>query len=246
MGLLSHIEGADFNKIKSASSILTYYEFISKHSIEICGIFKKDGTNYVLTNSFGLDIKSICNSKSTEDFWTGLIEQDNHIYIFKTEDDTIQTVYQFFSFKMRDVIKSVIVYKKQNSIYFICSTSEETKDYQPVFQDFVYYDTLNFNSPVTALSNEYQTFTLDFNSAINKEFEKALIDSDMFRKCIVNQIFNNLQSYFPSPNTIEKNGDKITVSFKAATPVSSNLFLAKIKENFKDFLINSYEQIEIL
>jgi len=245
MGLLSRIEGADYNKVKSASSVLTYFEFISKHTLEICGVFKKSGLNFVLSNSYGLDIKSIINSKSTEDFWSGLIENDNQIYVFKTEDDTIQTVYQFFSFKMRDVIKSVILYKNKESIYMICNTNEDEKDYKSIFQDFVYYDTFNFYTPATKLTEEYENFVLDFGKAISVELEKMNINSDIYSNCIINQIFNNLQSYFPAPNTVELKNNTISISMKAASAISDNLFLSQIKENLKDFLTNSVDEIII-
>lgn len=139
---------------------LDFFEFIKDHSIPYAQLFVKEKDHYYSKYSYGLDGKSIISSISTFDFWDGLLPEKYKLYTFKTQDNSISPLYQFFSDNIKDKINLICLYKcKDDSIFLFCNYPAEQDFIQTAFIDALFNQQQNGKST--------QIFELDFSEAID-------------------------------------------------------------------------------
>ena len=134
MGLLSHIQnlkGHNTGLLARAESLalsqkekssendfLPFADFAEKKGFAVCGIFSQAEDFFYLKKSHNLDLVCIADSVSTKDFWDGLIQDESSWILF--EGDRLTSLYQLFSEKIKNEIKSLAVFP---------FTAENTQNY---------------------------------------------------------------------------------------------------------------------
>ncbi|MCR5187386.1 MAG: hypothetical protein K6C97_00515 [Treponema sp.] len=244
MGLLTKANLIDLNQR------LAFSDFILKYKIKTFAIFTKKDNSFFVSNSLGLDGKSILESISTEDFWKGSCKNLNTVYNFNNSQKD-NPLLQFFSFKIIDDIKSVSVVRKEDSI-FLLGNQEITND---ILAD---YSNLDFNTPlldITKLNHLinhnsiFYKLEIDFDEAIqtyiytklnNKEY------ADDFSLSLFNELSNRIIFAYNSPDTSVKAFDnKIKSVFISNQPISKELLTNHLILNYTSVIDNAAEVINI-
>jgi len=176
---------------------LAFCDFLKSNKITKCAVFSLHENEFLISNSYGFDGKSILASKSTLDFWTGVLPQKNTIYIFSEENKNISSLLQFFSFSLIDSIKLVSIIRTNDRIFMFCNyeLSETLKsEVLTLTYDLPEIELNNFNINKDSVVQKY---VLDINDAIN-EFSETQIKSlvEETKSAIYNEIKNRLYFIF--------------------------------------------------
>lgn len=244
MGLLTKANLIDLN------SRLAFSDFILKYNIKTFAIFKKKENSFFIENSLGLDGKSILESISTEDFWTGSCKEINKIYKFNnTQKDN--PLLQFFSFKIIDDIKSVSVVR-QNNLIFLIGNQDITEE---MFKDF---SNLDYNTPLFDISKLNQLINhnsifykleIDFDEAIQTYIYTKLSKKDFskeFSLSLFNELSNRILFAYNTPDSSVKAFDnKIKTLFVSNQVISKELLTNHLILNYKSVIDNAAEVINI-
>ncbi len=221
MGLLSHIQEEAYDKV---SSEFSFFDFISNSPFPRCIILKKDNTAYCAGFSYNLDADSIFRSVSTEDFWNGLVQENDKWLIFNKKN-SISDLYQFFSKEIKDLISEIYIYKDSatgNIFLLIYSENEEriniqnNNEFIENLKKCLEYNPKISNQKKTSLSFESFIYHFDFKNAINKEINAQCPDGNLklLSKTIFNEIFFKAYRLFPKPHIITVDTSLLTLKFE--------------------------------
>lgn len=250
MGLLSHIEEANYDSKELASSI-TFKDFYDKYNISSFGIFHKKDGYYVLSNSFGIDIKTIVNLKFEESFFSELIIFEKKAYSYKKYDLSIQKINEAFSSTFKDNCDNVILYKVKDFILALfCNEdftfTQETEAVLKNLSNFIKSNSINNVPENIDFNTEYFKYKISFKTAIEQSLANYSNGTD-FSDCLFNQLVLNLSLYFPTPNFIKELSDKsIEIYIKAKTNIPAELLKIQLQNNLKNLLNDSVDYIELL
>lgn len=144
MGLLNKILRFYRNDkaLKFAYKVNTTFDTLSKKIGDFpLGIFTVCNTRFFLFFRSNISERSIINSKSTKDFWEGLVPCNNEWNFYTNE--SIQPFLQLFSFQDKEIIKDIAIkaflVDELPVYFFIANTKEKkiTKDFNALIEDFL-------------------------------------------------------------------------------------------------------------
>lgn len=234
MGLLSKASGINLSKK------LAFNDFIVSHNLKTAAIFNNENNSFIIKNSIGFDIKSIINSKSTLDFWNGICTQKNKVYNFSKEDNSINSLLQFFSFSMNEKIENISLYhSNEDSILMVINNIIDSS----IITDFLNINLeseFKYNLP-SSIENDSLIYLYELN------FSDSLSDYDLiFKDSIKNEIFNRFSNfYFSNSCSIDWNNNLIRVFKFAPEDFDSELLIKHIKLNINEIDENLSSKIKI-
>lgn len=216
------------------TSSLTHIELIKKYSINyFCKLEAND--RYFITNSINFDPKSILLSYSTVDFWNGISPIENKLYSFSITDNSILSLFQLFSFELKDQIKHILVLRQNNCVFLCCFNNLFSGNTSALQKDLsrVSFETTISNS----ISNDnYKLLKININSVLNSTLENNIRNKfylkKLFSNALYNEILNRFLLYFSLVNIQETN------IFEVGVPqnISTDLIIKHLNFNFSDFI----------
>lgn len=246
MGLLSKASNLDNN----TSEVLAFSDFINKHSLKLCALLNKNGSNYIVTNSIGFDAASIISAASTTDFWDGICKASGQIYHYSGADKN--SLLQLFSFKLKDNISELSVYKNSSSKILLCSgklSEEAASDFENISdkQHAINVQTLN---PLLQRGSVFLLFNIDFQEAVSAYYHEKnknnLLSFELFENAISKELYNRFAcNYNISDTTILNNTHSIKTLLVADKTYSVELITNHIILNLREVLDNSAELLQI-
>ena len=244
MGLLSKANLFDLNKR------LAFCDFITKYNIKFFSIFNKKDDSYYIQNSLGFDGISILESLSTLDFWNGICPELDKIYNFNATSQNNPLI-QFFSFKIKDYVKTISVCKTSSSIFMLCNqeiTKEMLDDYFLISNISNQLDITKFNNIISHSSVLYK-FDIDYEEAIKTFIKEKNINmnfSNELQQSLFNELANRLMFIYSSINTSVKSyRNQIKTVFISDLPVSKELIINHFILNYKEVLNTFAQEIHI-
>lgn len=250
MGLLSHIEEANYRKDVLASSI-TFKDFHDKYAISSFGFFSKKDGYYILNKSFGIDVKTIVNLKIESIFFDELLIFDKKAYSYKKTDFTIKKLTECFSLDFKDCGANIYLYRVKDFVLMILSKNEIIDNFniESIFSDltaFIKSNCIPVNNDTSDLDEKYFKYKFCFNSAIKNTLLNYNNGND-FSDCLYNQVVLNLLLFFPTPSYIKELPDYVVELYiKAKERISEGLLKIQIQNNFKDLFKNNINDIELI
>ncbi|NLC92461.1 MAG: hypothetical protein GX677_03200 [Treponema sp.] len=269
MGLLDKASNIINNEIKPALNKISFWNFVTSHNIQICAVFTRKDDFYYITNSIGFDGLSILSSFSTSDFWTGLLPSENQFFDFKTCDNSILSILQFFSFNLKDNVDFVQCLRIDNKILFLCNNNSlQIINNKSIIEDFSNIDFskqnyFNNDNLIETKNISIRKYTIDIQEAITSFVKSKLKNhleiSELYIESISNEIMNRLSSFFAHPSLIKRNTKfSASILFPYKNEFSYILLmnhlivnLAEVVENFSELLeindlgkIDSYLEME--
>ena len=246
MGLLSRANTLD--ELKSNPG-LAFSDFINKHSLKTCALLEQKASNYVVTNSIGLDAESIITATSTPDFWNGICKDSGQIYNFKDSEKT--KLLQLFSFNLKDNFQELSVYKNKASKILISSGSlseAAAKDFEIIGSSQHENNYLNLN-PLIKDNTVVLLLKIDFSEAIKGYYLSAkdkISDLDSFNKSLMNELYNRFSCrYNISDTTIQTNQFTLKTVIITNKEYSVELITHHIILNLKEVLNDNADYTQI-
>lgn len=186
MGLLSKASNLDL------SNKLVFTNFIKINNIKTCAIFENTNDLFVIKNSIGFDVKSICSSESTVDFWNGICNKTNTVYKFAKSDNSLNCLQQFFSYSMNEKIEFISIYKSvENKILLLINSDIDSA----IITDF-----LSLNNDEITICNIGNFSISDNSKAFVYELSLCALLNDLnekFHNSIINELYNRIScKYF--------------------------------------------------
>lgn len=231
---------------------LAFLEFVQKYNIKRCAVFTKVNNDYFITQSIGFDGVSIAFSKSTSDFWAGLIPENNKVFNFNSSQKTLSSVLQFFSLKLKDEIDFVDIYKtSDNRILFLCNkelTLEIAKDFSNVDEKLEYKK--DFADQLNSLDSNISVtkYAIDFDEAIDSFISENIKNNSTAEKNpISNELQNRLFQSFNKPHFYKKTGTTTArIILNSSNEMPEELVINHIVTILKPVLDNNAALINIL
>lgn len=228
---------------------LAFSTFIQKYSKKVFTILSKQNGFYFTTYSNGFDGDSILASYSTFDFWNGLIQEKSKVINFTEEDGSLGKLLQFFSFEMKDSIKSVSVYFTDSKIILLCNGVISDQ----FIQDYLFLETtenFDFNSINQSYIEKFTVneYLINYLYAVHnyvKSKNKPEL-SELLQKAILKEINNRLSIYFSSPNCsilTKENNNKVVIF--SNNKLEDELLLKHLILNLKDVIGSFADSITI-
>lgn len=243
MGLLSHIEEADYQNRFSVSS-LTFNEFQKKNSINLFGIYNKIDGNYVLTKSLGFDLNTISTSVFSTTLFDEILSEKSMLGLSKS-DLLIKEFCESFSADFKNKFSYINLYKEKNTVYVIF-TLDNSSDLKDIFDDLVAVNNTKQFASTPENTDVYFSYKISFDAAITKITENK-IKGKFIKNTIFAQMLYELSAFFPEPNVIKQNDDFTCDLFiKAKNDISKSLLKIQLQNNFNSFINESSDLIEIL
>lgn len=238
----------------SKNSDFDFYNFITKHNLDLCGIFSKFESLFLFEDCFGLDGSSIFSCESTCDFWNGTIAQKDKFYYFSKDDSF--PFYQFFSFNQKDKISNVSVYfsSKINKILFICNNENYIKKNEiQIIKDFesIVSSTSTFNTDLInkAKDDIITKYEINFGSTVENFLTKCSNSISLkkhFSSLIYKEIFYILRKNFSYPSCVVKVSDtKYKILFYTKNELPLELFINHLKHEFSKIIYDDSNLILI-
>ena len=244
MGLLTKANLVDLN------TRLAFSDFVYKYELNSFSIFSKIENDYYISNSLGMDGVSIIGSTSTPDFWKGICKNLDTVYNFDSSDKA-NPLLQFFSFKLKDEIRTISVCRTSKNILMLCNkqiTSEMLRDYLMIDDTKSLLDVSKLNNLISK-SSILCKVQIDFDEAIQTFIYTKLTKKDyaeLFSKSLFNELSNRILFAYNEANTSVKSFDnKIKTVFIANTSLSKEILINHLILNYKDVLENAAEVINI-
>ena len=227
---------------------LDFFEFLKGHDIKICSLLKQNSdANYIASKAIGLDAHSICMSVSTNDFWQGIIKQQDHIYSYSQNDSAILPFYQFFSKKIKDQIKFLnIVQRSSSGEILIFCTNELLTNSSIIINEIKKLKTAD-EIPFAKSENETSgsSYTLDFSEAI-QSFILANYKSPYqktFEQTIEQAISFELLKNFPAPDKVIKLGSaRYKIVYSSDQKIPLEVFSNHLRFN-SSFFLDEHSQL---
>lgn len=217
-----------------------FKDFLSEFKMSGFILLQKTSNKYFVNTSYGLDAESIINFTSTEDFWNGTIIQSEKLYNF--ENDNLSPFYQFFSFNLKDTIKSLSIFKNDNNSIFIVINKTDF-DFDNFYKKAISLidDNSLFISPNH--SGNYKNIKLDFSKCLSSFFEIKKINNfiEEYKKSIINEISIKLSVLFTDMRYFN---DSFFVTLPDSTFYDFDLLKKHLVNEFTSF-INS-DNLEIV
>lgn len=244
MGLLSKANLLETNKRLAFSNFLTNY------NISFFALFEYSNSEYVIGRSLGFDGVSIISSFSTEDFWNGIIKEDETVYNFLSTDQN-NPLLQFFSFAIKDDVKSISVCRfKDKKIFLLCNqiiTSNLISDYYKI--DFNLKET-DFNSLNKYINKDSFLYKIefDFSEAIETFIltKNRKLNNEIIFNSIFNELSNRILYLYTYPNSgIITDNYKIKSVFICNKKTSKDLLISHLILNIKEVIESSAEITDI-
>ncbi len=187
---------------------LAFCEFIEKYNITAIAKFSLIENYFYITNSYNFDAQSIMASKSSLDFWNGIAPIKNTLYSFSREEKSLNSLLQFFSFKLKDSIENIEILRENESIYMICNSTLEEENISKLItvKDHLPAPTCNLEK----ISKDSKIYKINLNlvAALNKylDNQKLLPElKEIYLNSIDNEISNQLYFNFSNNNFFCKN-----------------------------------------
>ncbi len=257
MGLLDKASNIVLNENKPAfHNKITFLEFVNKHNIKTCATFSRKNDFFYINNSIGFDGLSILSSYSTNTFWNGIIPSENKFYTFKTSDNSLLSVLQFFSFQLKENVTSVHCLRNNDSILFICKdNSNVLENEESLLNDFNNIE-LSSKNKITkdrfikdkdVLVSKYSINIEESVTTFVKSKLKTHLDiSDLFISAISNELMNRFELFFASPSIFKRNDEfsaSLLLFFK--NKLSFITLLNHLVANLSEVIENYSELIEV-
>lgn len=246
MGLLSRANTLD--ELKSNPG-LAFSDFINKHSLKISALLEKKASDYIVTNSIGLDAESIITATSTPDFWEGICKNSGQIYTFKDSEKT--KLLQLFSFNLKENLQELSVYKNKASQILISSgslTEQAAKDFEAISSNQHKNNYLNLN-PLIKENSVVLLLKIDFSEAIKAYYSSAkdkISDFELFNKALMKELYNRFCCrYNISDTTIQTNQFALKTVIITNKEYSVELITHHIILNLKEVLNDNADFTQI-
>ncbi len=250
---MSHIGLLQKANLLTQNRKLAFLEFIFKHNTNFCAILTESNGTFLIKNSIGFDSVSICNSCSSKDFWNGLLPETDKEYFFSTENKNLNEILQFFSFKLKDVIESVSIFKTENFIFMLCNKILSTEgindlkflDYNSEFRFKYNLDALQITS-----DNILSYYNFDFSEAIESSVLQNIkpnnVNYSLYKDAVQNEISNRMFCIFQSPHFIKKCENKsLNVVLNTKTKICADFFYRHILSSISTIIDNNSSLINI-
>ena len=233
MGLLSHIEEGAYNKVPSFS----IFDFVRESSISQFCILKKYGTEYNICFSYNFDFDSIVRSISTQDFWNGIIPEQDKWYIFSKDDKSIANLYQFFSNDTKDSIIEIFAYNcsEKDYIYLILNTENDYKNASSEkkfilkpnnsehehkilenLKKCAVYDFIHQETNACPAGFKKFIYHFDYKNAIKNAADASCSGGNLIdiEKAVFLEIYFKTKVLFPKPHAININLETFTITIE--------------------------------
>lgn len=242
MGLLS--KASEFTK----ESKLPFSEFILKNNVEIFAIFELDNNHYQIMNSIGFDGSSLLSSNSSADFWNGICVKENEIYNFNIIQKKENPLLQFFSFKIKDNIKSISLYKDHKYIYMLCNktlTDNIINDIKNITNE---KEKINIDK-ITSLINEklkLLELEINFSDAISDFMtmkSKKTTDYKNIKQVLFNELFNRLNCQIAKYSTKNLSNYTVRTLISVDKSIHEKHIESHLIYNLKEVLDNAAKNI---
>lgn len=219
---------------------LAFSNFIQKYKSSIFAIFTKQDNFYFISNSLGFDGESILASYSTIDFWEGLISENNKIYNFSNDDNTLLKMLQFFSFEMKEKITKVSIYKNNDKIIFLCNeelSNEFIHDVNFLNENYESFDNSFKNNYSISLKPAVDSFIME------KAKYKASIHA-VFRQALNHEILNRIILFFNCKD-FSLNFSNSLIQLNSNITIDEKLLLTHLIFNINEVIGNKSKLIEL-
>lgn len=220
---------------------LAFSNFIQKYSKKVFAILSKQNNFYFAENSHGFDGDSLFASYSTLDFWDGIIPEQNKVFDFTQNDNSLNTVVQLFSFNMKNDVNSVSIYSTGEKILILFNGTISDGFIRDFKQINYSCDSFDFNSINQSYLEKYsaEKYTVKYTDAVNNfitEKNKPEL-SNLLSNALYNEIAGMFICNFHSPNcTVRtKNNDSKIVIF-AEEKMEEELLQTHIQLSMKDII----------
>lgn len=242
MGLLSKAN------LLGTSKRLAFSNLIKKYSINFFALFEKQDENFVIVDSLGFDGASILASTSTFDFWKGVLPEEKKLYNF---DPVNNPLFQFFSFYIKDNVKSICAFRFDNYILLICNNNEIDSDFINSYINIEKkHENINVSNLNKAIGRDSYIYKMEIdlqeaieNYLISKKIKDSYV-SDRFSKSLYNEISNRFcYLYNLYDASVLTDNNLIKTVFITNSNSSKELLINHIVLNLKEVIDNSAEII---
>ncbi len=258
MGLLSRISAgletpAEITKESSSDQVvsaasdsekLSFFDFIHKNSLSHCCIFKKINSIFVSSFSWGFDGDTILQSISTSDFWEGTIKPEQW-NTFSREENSLNTMLQFFSEKLKSNFNFVYVYEINDYILLIAEESVFLREPEldKISADFLNIDLEKLPEYKDLLSDNETPCsvkcTFSIENALNEIMEQLSPSMKTNMSCsFISETCNLMRKLFTKGSYEYLGNYKFSVSLNSESRVSDDVLKLFLKTSlsviFKD------------
>lgn len=227
---------------------LAFCDFIAENKISIIAKFSLIENYFYINNSFGFDAASIIGSKSTIDFWNGIAPIKNKLYTFSAEEKNISSLFQFFSFVLKDSIDSIQIVRTLDTVFMICNTIIKENQLSDLFILNEDFPEININSnliPKDAVISKIEISTKNAIANYLTEMEVPQNTFQIYSKAIDNEISNQLFFNFSNTNFIgKKNNYELQAAIISSQSLPEKMLRNHIVKNISLVLENFSELIE--
>lgn len=230
-------------------------DFLILNKIPIFAEFSLQDNHFFVTNSFGYDATSIICSYSTQDFWNGIIKEQNKLYQFDLKTSSIIPLLQFFSNEQRDFISNILIYKLNNNKIFLLASNipfiNTTQFLQQI--DKINFSNLSFQTKkVFNQSDKSHYFSIDtkyyIESIVEKNIQNHFYLKPQFIQSLQNELFNRLVLHFNDEKTkiFKSNEDEFVFKIATHNEISDYKLLIKhINFNLKNLCKSNQQKLAL-
>lgn len=230
-------------------------DFLILNKIPIFAEFSLQDNHFFVTNSFGYDATSIICSYSTQDFWNGIIKEQNKLYQFDLKTSSIIPLLQFFSNEQRDFISNILIYKLNNNKIFLLASNipfiNTTQFLQQI--DKINFSNLSFQTKKAFnQSDKSHYFSIDtkyyIESIVEKNIQNHFYLKPQFIQSLQNELFNRLVLHFNDEKTkiFKSNEDEFVFKIATHNEISDYKLLIKhINFNLKNLCKSNQQKLAL-
>lgn len=224
---------------------LAFCEFIQKNNISKAAVFNFLDGYFYIQNSYGLDGVSIISSKSTQDFWTGLLPEKSKIYYFSKDDESLNSLLQFFSFNLKDSIDCIYAVRTGTKIYLICNSQID----ESIFNDFYTIENklpeIDFNKIEFNKNSIFRNYSINIEDSVISYLNNKNEDHNLFKDSLLNEIINTLFFLFSENHLLSYENNLLNVSINSSFDIPEVLLKEHIYQTIKSILETSSKIITV-
>lgn len=239
--------------VDSASVFLS--DFLILNKVPIFAEFRLQDNHFFVTNSFGYDATSIICSYSTQDFWNGLIKEQNKLYQFDLKTNSIIPLLQFFSNEQRDFISNILIYKLNNNKIFLLASNIPFINTTQILQqiDKINFSNLSFQTKKAFnQSDKIHYFSIDtkyyIESIVEKNIQNNFYLKPQFIQSLQNELFSRLILHFNDEKTkiFKSNEDEFVFKIATQNEIQDYKLLIKhINFNLENLCKNNTQKLAL-